>query len=488
MYLLNEPAFERIKYEIDNEKYLTTLDRDLKKLLYNSKIPAYKKWLQYREILAQYFNFQHFLKESQTEGDEASTKKLLKMEEQIKSLEKQLKTQEVQTVINSPPPAVQLVEETDIGEEQDSSSIGILGKKLSEKKTTPKERIDLNESIHTTKAKKRKSTTPHDENVPSTSAQTPQSRRMLDFGATQRHLNESFLPLDDSQIGDISMHTAAAGQEEVFGDESTESNGYEPMEMSIPTSEIPHAQPEIELDDSGENHRLFDNELINNNTLRQRLDGAPDAVRRRFYVKDAYPKIKFNVIFYDEDSKDDREIAIDALDATIVDNDVLRIYNTNSGYIRIHNVRPDSLDKVRRFLIQYHTTLNEAIQNYNQSRGNYIGNKPYNVINKDDQTKIIRYKGTVISVPNELVDDVISFIDQYEPNDQDFKETVTKMKKTHQRNQNRVDLLRATSTPSTNRNKRSAAHLTHGENTLNILKNPPKRQPQEGSGFKWKKI
>lgn len=493
MYLLNEPAFERVKYEIDNEKYLTTLDRDLKKILYNSKIPAYRKWLQYREILAQYFNFQKFLKESQTEGDEASTQKLLKMENQIKSLEKQLQTQ---TELISPPP--QLVKATDIEEEPYSPSLSILGKPLSEKKTTPGDRIDLNQSIQTTKAKTRKSTTPQEENMASTSAATPQSRRMLDFGTTNRH-NESFFPLDDSQLGDITMHTAAAGEEEIFGNESTESNGHVPMDMSIPTSEIPYTQQNDEIinfDESGENHRLFDNELIRTNTIRQRLDAMPEAIRRKFLVKDAYPKHTFKVVFHDEDEREDHEMQIDPFDATIVDGNVLRMYNKNSGYIRFNNVQPDSLNTIRLYLIEFHTNINNALKTYNETRGNYIGSKKYSILNKDNKTKVIRFKGTTISVPNEIVDDVISFIDQYEPTALDFKENVTKMKKTHQRNENRVALkpsiltqsTLATSTPSSARNKRSAADLTHGENTLNILKNPPKRHPQEGSGFKWKKI
>lgn len=33
MYLLNEPAFKKYKEELDSERYLTSLDRELKKIL-----------------------------------------------------------------------------------------------------------------------------------------------------------------------------------------------------------------------------------------------------------------------------------------------------------------------------------------------------------------------------------------------------------------------------------------------------------------------
>lgn len=77
MYLLTEPAFKKVKQEIDNEKYLSSLDKELKNVLYNQKLPNYKKWLKYKQILAQYFNFRKFLEESKSYEDEINTKKIL---------------------------------------------------------------------------------------------------------------------------------------------------------------------------------------------------------------------------------------------------------------------------------------------------------------------------------------------------------------------------------------------------------------------------
>lgn len=484
MFLLNESAFQNVKHEIDNEKYLSSMDRDLKKILMNNKLPDYKKWLQYRELLAKYLNFRDFLKETQLHEDKSSSEEILKLMKRLSEVEKKI-TMNQSTQMT--PSTIEVVE-TDIADAG---------------KNTPNEPTDLNESFLQVKSHthKRKSTTPIQD------TNTPQSltRRKLDFGENENQAGPSFVPLNNTILGDVSMQTAPAGEEQIYGDDF-EHNNSNFMDISLPPSEVPHLHEN--LDDSGELLRLFDDQdLLGRNTIRQRLDSAAPSVQKSFKNDHGEYFSRTFVVHFADDEGNDESISLNGLDIKITDEKALK-YKTKTRWERIKNIKEDSWSTIRNFLLEFHKLIDEAIESYNKQLGHYIGAKPYSIReNKENNTAVIRYKGiAAVTIPMELVDAATELMDTADMDEKQFKEEMKKLKRMQYRNETRsglnvmeVDssmpssaamaLARLSSTPATGKKKRSAAHLKLEETTVNtqpdkIPRNTQSRS-QQGSGFVW---
>lgn len=389
MYIFNEGAFRKIRQEIDNEKYLSELDNELKKVLYNRKVPKYKKWLQYRELLNQYFNFRNFMNESQTNNDEISTRQL-NLEQRIQELENQLKsTQYIQPQIVS----------TDVNDSAMDIDEPVQVNKSGN--VTPNATINLDEStIRTNKLGKRNSTTPQQQSTPNKT-----ERRRLSFGQNLNY-DKSFVPLEETHFYDAAL----AGNEQIFGissDESAEKSYTQAMDITerdtLPTY--------INLDESDDLMRAFDNDLIGKQTIRQRLDAAPGSVSSKFLINHQYPKRKFSITYYDREKAEDVQMEVDGLNVSIVKGDTLRISDHNS-VTKVYNVRADSLDKIRNFLIDFHKKLDEAIAEDHQNRGEYISTKKYSIRDDDNDKnmKIIKFKNAIVKIPNEVENHAIELI------------------------------------------------------------------------------
>lgn len=63
MYLLHENEFDKYKDEIEGEKYLSKLDKDMKMVLRNKRFSPYKKWTLYNQILTRYSTYKKYLME-----------------------------------------------------------------------------------------------------------------------------------------------------------------------------------------------------------------------------------------------------------------------------------------------------------------------------------------------------------------------------------------------------------------------------------------
>lgn len=206
------------------------------------------------------------------------------------------------------------------------------------KDITPNVENKLNKTIlGTNKGAKRKSTTPQNSSL------RAEPRRRLSFGYDNYEANnKSFVPLDESNI----FHDAnlpPAGEDEIYGitsDKSPDKSEY--MDISHTVNE------KNEMDDSGELLRIFDDDLIGKNTLKQRLDAAPYNVRRKFLVNGDYPKRVFNITYYDTEKQQDQEMSINGYDVAIIRGNTLRI-NDRRGITKVYNTREDSLNKIRIF-------------------------------------------------------------------------------------------------------------------------------------------
>lgn len=88
MFLLSEPAFKKYKEDLENEKYLSILDKEMKSILNDRKTPPYKKWLRYNDAFLRFSNFKNLLSESKKYHDMENTRKLTELEKQIKMLQK----------------------------------------------------------------------------------------------------------------------------------------------------------------------------------------------------------------------------------------------------------------------------------------------------------------------------------------------------------------------------------------------------------------
>lgn len=86
MYLLTEPAFKKAKQHLDSDKFLSNYEKSIKSVLFDKKIPPYKKWMKYQNLVFQYALFKKFLEQSRSVNDDESTNKLLQLEKRIKEL------------------------------------------------------------------------------------------------------------------------------------------------------------------------------------------------------------------------------------------------------------------------------------------------------------------------------------------------------------------------------------------------------------------
>lgn len=485
IYLLTQPVFDKVKHEIDNEEYLLSLDKEMKKIIYNKNLPTYRKWLEYREILAKYFNLKHFLKESQSIDDTKSTQLLQKMEERVKSLEKLIQSNNLTEAMTS------------IHNSSEPMDVASESKPDNNENITPNTSQNVLNDTIPQKTNKRRSTTPIEE------FESRNHGRRLDFAGPSTDLNDSIQPLNDSQYHDISMWTAPAGQEEVFGetsgrsDESVEFMGEGPMDVSIAPSVIRQTYPTLSLDDSSDVLKRFDDKLISGNSIRRRLEAAPQSVREKFQHK--LTTNIFKLVYFDEDQNENLETSVNGLDVAIVENNTVKVY-TRSGIDRIKNVKEDSINALRKFLIDFHNEIDDAMDIYNNQQGNYIGTRPYSIMKNDDDSKLFKFKNTGVIIPNELVEQLEGLLNETELTEQEFKDIVFEMVKTYE-NINRPKILSSrahatrlnASTPASKK-KRKAAELTYGEQTMRTFKEPTKKKPKEkdsaqkGSGFRWIKI
>lgn len=101
IFLLNEPTFNKVKEELDNEKYLSELDKQLKLVLNDKRLLPYKKWLKYKDLLIRFANFKSFLNESKSQQDSESVNRLQKIERKIAELEKKRVMMDKSTDISS---------------------------------------------------------------------------------------------------------------------------------------------------------------------------------------------------------------------------------------------------------------------------------------------------------------------------------------------------------------------------------------------------
>lgn len=510
MYLLTEPAFKKVKQQIDSEKYLSLLDKELKNVLYNHKLPNYKKWLQYKQILAQYFNFRKFLEESKTYEDEMSTKKLLEMKKRISELEKLNANRNISDNLTS---AIYQTESNIPNTAEKTSPIYQTESNIQKiaEKSTPQAGTSNNQSIHAIKgvtdiANKRKSMTPDkSERIKSV------PRKKLDFvsGFPTSVQNESFIPIEPNNIDDITMHSAPAGEEEIFS-RTNEHSFEKEIEDDLFNLNSVNEGENNKADDSSELHKELDNKIISNHTLRQRIEAAPISVQNKILINGKYPQRIYRIGYFNQEKEQDEELTVNAWDV-ILDKNVLKIYMPESGYKRYKNLTEDSLNSIRRFLLEVHKELNNYLLEYNEEKKSKIDVKNYSILDKDN-FKIIRYKNNAVSVPNEIVDEILKKIKGGKLTAKEFKLMSKEMIEKYEYNLNRNEANQSffdplprtnlqspfpklsnisgtafiSSTPKTNkRTKRKAPYHIKYDDSI-IL--PKKLYTQDGKGISWKKI
>lgn len=79
-----------MKTELDNEKYLSSLDKDMKQILNNTSLPDYKKWLKYKQALSKYFDFKRFLEQTKLNKDLESQSKFSVINNRLSELTNKL--------------------------------------------------------------------------------------------------------------------------------------------------------------------------------------------------------------------------------------------------------------------------------------------------------------------------------------------------------------------------------------------------------------
>lgn len=112
MFLLTEPAFKKYKEQLDNDKYLSLLDKEMKKIMSDRKTPVYKKWLKYNDAFVRFADFKKMLAESKEHNDMENVRRISELEKELKKIQSnnvKKGDKDVQTSLNDSNESISLI-------------------------------------------------------------------------------------------------------------------------------------------------------------------------------------------------------------------------------------------------------------------------------------------------------------------------------------------------------------------------------------------
>lgn len=382
MYLLSEPAFRKMKEDLDAEKFLDTLDKQLKSILYNNKLPSYIKWLKYKNVLNRYANFKKFLTESKANKDHESVKKFAKLEQRLKELEKEREQKRsISFDKTTPKSTIQNASEFEIDERNLSKDFNQL---------QPKQ---LEEEVF--------------ENDPTETNYTRFYSGTSSGGQPSVAHESSNTRIHDNNDDDVV-------------DEETE---YEPISFNF-------------LNESDENQKRIDDQLISGKTIREQLDHLPPNIRFHFLNNDGnYPEPKFRIssMVTDESGKNKIETeTINPLDAKILGNNTVKVKHPRYGWFDFPQVLRDDYFKLRHYLVEFQSKIRreksiseqDTVKMSKFENANPIPTKLFAVVDFDKNSKVISYNSHNFRVSNEIYDNVVQLIETRQYTGEEMKEIV----------------------------------------------------------------
>lgn len=386
MYLLSEPAFKHVKDEIDNQKYLNDLDKELKKVLYNKHLPKYKKWLRYKHLLDQFTNFKRFIHESKVHKDVENLRKFQEM------LDKR-----VEGIIQSQSDKKQLNSTALTLDDFDESSI------LENESIIPQEGEQYFENV------------PENEMFNVSPVEDEDS---FESAQTNDNINET-IELSGSDTSQI-----------IGTDDSGETIAYQPVKFNINSRE--------ERD-----QKLIDDNLISNKTIHERLNTLPNDIERRL----AFPKTFINTRFFYSDSMGaDKSYHvgsenINPLDVKILKDNQIKWKSRKEGWVTLDYVMTEDFMKIRNMLIEMHRDVNNEIELFNQThKANPIEVKMYSYKPYGEDLQLFEYKNNIYQIPNVILDEFIDLVKSGKYSPDDLRMKASRLIKQNKQLQNRSNI------------------------------------------------
>lgn len=366
MFLLTEPAFRQIKQEQDNEKRLSDLDHEMKKTLFDTKIPHYSKWIKYSRLLHRYMDFKRFIEESKTAKDESALEKFTNMQKNYAKYQ-----------------------------EKKASRLSA--------HNLPKSTISISPTAADFQQTLKAKTPP------------PSVRRQLVF-------DDIASSPSTAAIGKV----ASPPPEDVFEISSRDSSFNKEMAMDIDST----AANRFLDDSATELQKHYENTIIAKQTLRQRLDALPPAVQAKFFHGDQYPVRIFRIAYIDEQTEEEHSHLVNGYETKIVDENVLRVYDKEHGFTSIHNIIPGSLASLRHFLIETHAQIDKELEkDFRNKPATHLKTRRYSLIDSGQpDTQGIRKGDIFLTVPHTLLDKVIEAMDEHDLSGQELLEFVSLLK------------------------------------------------------------
>lgn len=359
MFLVTEPAFKKMKENLDAEKHLGDLDKQLRTILFDKKLPSYKKWLHYHNLLNNFKNFKRILEETKNAKDEESLNKLKKLEQRIIELE-----------------AVQRSDEAPHKEKFDSLN-------RYEKSGADDDSINIVESTRLGDPSMHEDVFEND----STSIQS--------ISSDNPNIIDELASLSPEKIGE---HITVE-------DEDGEKIEWEPPKF-------------IFQDEDEKMQKILDDELISNETVFDRIENLPPNLRNRVIPTGSHPLQTMNVQVVTADDEDDskyklQSINVDPKYMVLTKDNYFKVKTSHQGWVHIPLMMPDDFKKIRNWLITKHQSIASEIDKYQQQRPlNVLQSKNYSISNFDDDSKILKYKNEMIKVPNTIIDDTIKILEK----------------------------------------------------------------------------
>lgn len=364
MYLLTEPAFNDIKQKMDNEKYLNDLDKQIKTILYNKRIPSYKKWLMYKDLVIRHANLKQFLNESRKIKDHESAHKFEQLENRLDELEK--KRMMKKTQFDTPK------KDSPSDKEFDSSV------KTVEQDNIPWQKIvspnyfdgDTQDMTYYTQANETLfgTSTQSEDNLNSSSEKSQEEHSMIEA-------------IDDT--GDV-----------VY---------YRPVKFHF-VSEQDKREKENEDD------------LISQQSPRERMTNLPK-VQPKFFINGDFPKLNIPIKNFYSILEDGEKInrvkgeLIDPADVKILKNNTIKYKHPIEGWQSFPSVSEEDYWKIRKYLLEMHLDIDSAIEEYNSKNpAKQIDVKRYTKKIINDSEHEVRFKNQSYVVPNAILDEVINII------------------------------------------------------------------------------
>lgn len=469
MYLLTEPAFRRYKQEVDEEKYLSSLDREMKKVL-RQKTHNYKKWIMYSNLLRRYFDFKKFMDETKQQNDTLAATNFMKLAEKSK----QLAAERANVRVSTPQKQHSIVDLT-------TGPPSVLKKSL----TPP-----LNSSTP-------KALTPALPNI------TPLSESNLN--SVRKQL---FSDLPQPAVEDV-LETSS-----ILNDSDEISGNFM---LNAENSSL------LGSDTSDTRQKHFEDIVLTKETLRRRLEALPPLVKQKFLTNNIFPVSSFKIEYVDPVTEEEVSHKINSLDVVILGPNKFKKLSQNGGYRTYEVPNETALHALRAYLVGMHDQIDQALEGYQQLPANEVNIRPYSVVeHKTDKDKsVVRYKRKFVSVPKVLLPEIFDYLNEVDLTPEEFKayvhQKVDKYNSDHVGNQKRIsktntsqavnqtltrpiDLLpsmatfnqqaaQLTSTPETTKSrKRANLHNTSLTDYYKKIKNASIGNTSQAEKMEWERI